>query len=545
MGRTSLFFPRWCACLLFAILAAMISRTCAFMPLRNVRRLAPQCQQALLRNNSRKSAAESCSSRLLSSSSQYFDETSDTSTIPSSGYARPVVQWYPGHIAKAERQLKETFKAVDLVIEVRDARIAKATSHPMVGAWCAGRPRLVVLTHIDQVSTASLKSWEKAYGILGAEHPDQATVLDGQILNQARQAARERAKYTMPEVLTKKKGAAKPVSTSGVAPVQDILFVNAKLGAGIPALTRAIFRAGSHVQERRLRRGLKERPLRVGIIGFPNVGKSALINRLLGRKRAKTANTPGVTRSLQWIRVRNTVDRADGSTKSDASKEFELLDSPGIIPATLMDQSDATLLAACNCIGEAAYDNQAVAAYLCEWLLGIYRLGYGRLAAPDWQRQCKLRYGFDPIDDIPTDILPSAFDEDDESPKFRQRTGEDILYQVADSTCQGDPEDAARKILQDFRNRRMGPICLQIAPSSVGDRGHRAVLATPEEKDEQVRQARQEVFQAAQQARAQKALDAAQERGLELPPRVQEQSENGSDGKKGDSQVGKGLFEGW
>jgi ribosome biogenesis GTPase A len=525
----------------------MISRTCAFLPLRNVRRLAPQYQQSLLRFHSRKATSESSASRLFSSTPQYFDETADASTIPSSGYARPVVQWYPGHIAKAERQLKETFKAVDLVIEVRDARIAKATSHPMVGAWCAGRPRLVVLTHIDQVSTASLKSWEKAYGILGAEHPDQATVLDGQILNQARQAARERAKYTMPEVQPKKKSTSKPASTSGVAPVQDILFVNAKLGAGIPALTRAIFRAGSHVQERRLRRGLKERPLRVGIIGFPNVGKSALINRLLGRKRAKTANTPGVTRSLQWIRVRNTVDRADGSTKSDASKEFELLDSPGIIPATIMDQSDATLLAACNCIGDAAYDNQAVAAYLCEWLLGVYRLGYGKLAAPDWQRQCKLRYGFDPIDDIPTDstILPSAFDEDDESPKFRQRTGEDILYQVADSTCQGDPEDAARKILQDFRNRRMGPICLQIAPTSVEDRGHRAVLATPEEKDEQVRQARKEVVQAAQQVRAQKALDTAQERGLELPPRVQASSENGGDAKKDGSQVGKGLFEGW
>ena len=305
--------------------------------------------------------ASSSSFRLFSTldqQQQYDDMLLDTSS--NSGYSRPVVQWYPGHIAKAERQLKETFKAVDVVIEVRDARIAKATSHPMVGAWCAGRPRLVVLTHIDQVPSTSLKAWKVAYEKFGAEHPDQANVLDGQILNQARQAARERAKYTVPTLSKRKKSDA--AGSTAVAPVQEVLFCNAKLGAGVPALTRAIFRAGAHVQERRLRRGLKERPLRVGIIGYPNVGKSALINRLLGRKRARTANTPGVTRALQWIRVRNSSDRADGSqTAVGGAKEFELLDSPGIIPATLVDQSDATLLAACNCIGEAAYDNQAVA----------------------------------------------------------------------------------------------------------------------------------------------------------------------------------------
>jgi ribosome biogenesis GTPase A len=79
--------------------------------------------------------------------------------------------------------------------------------------------------------------------------------------------------------------------------------------------------------------------------------QSALINRILGRRRARTANIPGVTRSLQWIRVRT--DEA-----KTQKKEFELLDSPGIIPANLVDQDDAALLAACNCIGEAAYDNQ-------------------------------------------------------------------------------------------------------------------------------------------------------------------------------------------
>lgn len=499
-------------------------------------------------------SSSSLSFRLFSTldQQQYDDMLVDTSN---SGYSRPVVQWYPGHIAKAERQLKETFKAVDVVIEVRDARIAKATSHPMVGAWCAGRPRLVVLTHIDQVPSASLKAWKVAYEKFGAEHPDQANVLDGQILNQARQAARERAKYTVPTLSKRKKSDA--AGGTAVAPVQEVLFCNAKLGAGVPALTRAIFRAGAHVQERRLRRGLKERPLRVGIIGYPNVGKSALINRLLGRKRARTANTPGVTRALQWIRVRNSSDRADGSqTAVGGAKEFELLDSPGIIPATLVDQSDATLLAACNCIGEAAYDNQAVASYLCEWLLGIYRLGYGRLAAPEWRKQVKSRYGFDPLDDVPTEesILPNFDDDDEDKPLTRPRTGEDMLYEVADRTCQGDPEDAARKIMQDFRHRRMGPVCLQIAPSSVDDGAQVSVLQSPAERAEEALRAREEVWQAEQAERAKKALEAAQARGLELPPLVQEsKTEDTSDGdeqspkknKNNEAEVGKGLFEGW
>lgn len=86
--------------------------------------------------------------------------------------------------------------------------------------------------------------------------------------------------------------------------------------------------------------------------------KSALINRLLGRRRARTANIPGVTRSLQWIRVRT------DDTKKANKKEYELLDSPGIIPASLDDQSDALLLAACHCIGEASYDNQVRQCYV-------------------------------------------------------------------------------------------------------------------------------------------------------------------------------------
>jgi ribosome biogenesis GTPase A len=288
----------------------------------------------------------------------------DEDLYSSSGYKKPTVNWYPGHIAKAERQLAETLKAVDVIVEVRDARACKATSHERVGEWCAGRPRIVVLTHVDQIPKLSLLQWKKSYETFGAGRWDAQ--VNAQVRNQAVQASLERQKYTAPSTKT---------AAFVVSPVENVLFVDAKQGQGIHAITRAIFKAGAHVQERRERRGLKERSLRVGIIGYPNVGKvmiyyretglsdlvflttsllfvqSALINRILGRRRARTANTPGVTRSLQWIRVRTD----EAKTKK---KEFELLDSPGVIPANLVDQDDAALLAACNCIGQAAYDNQ-------------------------------------------------------------------------------------------------------------------------------------------------------------------------------------------
>jgi ribosome biogenesis GTPase A len=462
--------------------------------------------------------------------SVYPTDYEEEETEVRSGYSRPTVQWYPGHIAKAERQLKETFKAVDVVVEVRDARAAKATSHPMVGAWCAGRPRLVVLTHVDAIPTVSQNAWSKAYADYGAEHPDQADVIDKQVQNQASQALRERLKYSTSNPATPTKPTATTTESSTSSPrrttlgsVEQVLFVNAKDGAGIHALTRAIFKAGSHVQERRDRRGLKERPLRVGVIGYPNVGKSALINRLLGRKRARTANRPGVTKSLQWIRVRT------DDTKTKRGKEFELLDSPGIIPAVLVDQSDATLLAACNCIGDAAYDNQAVAAYLCEWLLSLYRLGYGPVSAPDWQKKAKERYAFDPLED-----------KVNEDGTAGPRTGEDMLFEVAANTCQGDPEDAARKILQDYRTGRMGLICLQVAPASKEDKGQTPIRLGTETTDVQVERQQERVR--AREERAQAALETAKERGLELPPGQDAEQEEGS--VKTD-QVGKGQFEGW
>eukprot|EP00531_Pseudo-nitzschia_arenysensis_P001266 CAMPEP_0116152166 /NCGR_PEP_ID=MMETSP0329-20121206/20502_1 /TAXON_ID=697910 /ORGANISM="Pseudo-nitzschia arenysensis, Strain B593" /LENGTH=554 /DNA_ID=CAMNT_0003648861 /DNA_START=161 /DNA_END=1825 /DNA_ORIENTATION=- len=483
-----------------------------------------------------------------------FDEDIAEFSSAASGYNRPAVQWYPGHIAKAERQLSETLKAVDVVVEVRDARACKATAHPRVGEWCAGSPRIVVLTHLDMVPKAASGTWRKAYETLGAERWDEAPI-NTQVANQAKQARELRSRFGGGAKKKKKNkdssadGKIETKNNKNITPVEQVLFVNAKQGQGIHALHRAIFKAGAHVQERRERRGLNPRALRVGIIGYPNVGKSALINKILGRKRAKTENKPGVTRSLQWIRVRTEDSRKayasgksaaspTGSTHSNAMKrEFELLDSPGIIPAKMVDQSDALLLAACNCIGQAAYDNQAVAAYLCEWIKTVHLMDKQALVAPEWQKRFKERYGFDPLRKVER--------KEDDIIQDEYLTGEDMLFKIADNRCRGDAEDASRKILQDFRTGRMGPISLQIAPETEEDGGQLNVPigdGTILGKQSNDGGFDAEFEREAQEERARIALETAKERGLELPPIVDGSVDDNEDVE---ADVGKGMFDGW
>jgi len=512
--------------------------------------------------------------RLNSSLNEDYDNPNAFSL---SGYQRPKVNWYPGHIAKAERQLSETLKSVDVVIEVRDARAPKATAHPSVGKWTAGRPRVVVLTRMDTVTVRSRENWREAYERLGADRWEES--LGGEERNRNVQLRKERSKYEQEE----------NEFGSGEEGVEEVLFVDAKRGQGTHAISRAVYRAGRHVNERRNRRGLNDRALRVGIIGFPNVGKSALINRLLGRKRARTANTPGVTRSLQWIRVatdRTTSATGSGSGAGNRSNNntrkrgFELLDSPGIIPSDMLDQNDALLLAACNSVGVGAYDNQAVAAYLCDRIQSLVLMGEktnSAVAAPKWREKCIERYFFDPLLPLSEQNIAARWGSESTDGsantwiKFaaanrdRIPTGEDMLFIVADNTCRGDPENAARKILQDFRTGRMGPVALQLAPETEVDDGQiyvdhavgkdgldvRQVVSPADMKrvvEEQERRQKEGI-----ELRAQAAMVAAKERGLELPPVMETSANDGEVAKEeeesiqkpAESEVGKGLFDGW
>jgi ribosome biogenesis GTPase A len=585
-----------------------------------------------------------------SQSQQAQSQPQPITLLGGGGYSRPVVQWYPGHIAKAERALAVTMKAVDVVVEVRDARIPAATAHPSVSTqWCQNKPRIVVLTHTDAIPRLALTAWHTALlqsnDLLtrnsktpsGNTTKVQSTTTDPQqqqvdvvvssanqlIQNIAAEVETVRIKYNPSTSTVSPTSEAKAIAKSRktlqrsfgssgmnvkkIMPLhysnaKSVIFVNAKEGTGIHGLTRAILAAGQHIQDRRIKRGLLGRPLRVGVLGYPNVGKSALINKLIGRRRCPTANLPGVTRSLQWIRVKH-----DTVSNTKRTQEFELLDSPGIIPAVLADQSDAMLLAACHCIGEASYDNQAVASYLCEWLLAVHTLHYHKQVAPHWRTKCIERYKFDPLRIAkPKQLYPHEESEDTSNGNHHHHhnrlTGEDMLYLVADNTCQGDPEDAARKILQDFRSGRMGPICLQVAPvvvlpshsvSSTSMTTTTSVDAAvvsntfvsqsnvlPPQKQDLVRetmndpddiiwQIQKQQRRVEQQDRALAALETVRVRGIELPQSILslQQSMNStttatsevilSDEQEQDdvrpssvptiptSTIGKGLFEGW
>ncbi|KAJ8435269.1 hypothetical protein Cgig2_026008 [Carnegiea gigantea] len=302
---------------------------------------------------------------------------------------RPV-QWYPGHIAKTEKELKEQLKLMDVVIEVRDARIPMSTSHPQMDLWIGNRKRILVLNREDMISTSDRNAWAAHF---------------------ARNGMR-------------------------------VVFCNGQLGMGSMKLSRLAKSLATAVNVKRRAKGLLPRPwtkqpftascdgillvvvaahVRAGIVGYPNVGKSSLINRLLKRRMCPAAPRPGVTRELKWVRF---------------GKELELLDSPGIIPMRVSDQSAAVKLAICDDIGERSYDVADVAAILVQMLARIPSVG---------TKELYNRYR------IETDGV----------------SGEIFVHKLALKLFSGDVHQAAFRILTDFRKGKFGWVALERPPRMV------------------------------------------------------------------------------
>ena len=283
------------------------------------------------------------------------------------------IQWYPGHIAKAERELKEQLKRVDVVLEVRDARIPLSTHHPQVNQWVSGKTRVLVINRVDMITPAVQQLWSSWFEEQG-----------------------------------------------------DIpYFTNAQQGQGVREVAQAAQIAGVEMNQRRGERGMRPRPVRAVVIGFPNVGKSALINRLLGRRIVASARRAGVTRQLRWVRI---------------SEQIELLDAPGIIPVKLNNQQQGLKLAICDDIGEASYDNQQVAVALIEFLKDLEQ-SYSAELLP--ASSLVKRYQLD----------PTSF------------TGEDYLHTLANERYQGNVERTALQLLNDFRKGLLGKIALDLPPN--------------------------------------------------------------------------------
>lgn len=163
----------------------------------------------------------------------------------------PILQWYPGHMRKAERLVKENLKLVDVVVELLDARIPLSSANPVLREIVGDKPRVIVLNKADLADEAATRAWVKYFA--------------------------EQELVAVP--------------------------VDAVKGRGIKELVQAIAKCAKPKTDKLVQHGAKARAARCMILGIPNVGKSSLINRLSGGTKTKVENRPGVTRAKQWIRL--------------------------------------------------------------------------------------------------------------------------------------------------------------------------------------------------------------------------------------------------
>ena len=242
------------------------------------------------------------------------------------------IQWYPGHMTKTRRMIAEQIKNVDAVCEILDARIPLSSRNPDVDELTAGKPRLVVLNRVDQADPEATKQW----------------------------AAHFRAK--------------------GYA----VLESDAKGGQGTAKFAGAVRELLADKLKVYAAEGMTGRVVRVMILGIPNVGKSTFINKVAGRKTAKTEDRPGVTRSKQWVPI---------------DKGLELLDTPGILWPKFEDQSVGLNLAYTGAVKDDILDVESLGCHLMTYLGEQYpealKAGYKLPALPGrGEEENDVAYGY-------------------------------------------------------------------------------------------------------------------------------------------------------
>lgn len=214
------------------------------------------------------------------------------------------IHWYPGHMTKTRRQIEADLKLVDAVCEIVDARIPISSRNPDIDAICGNKPRIIVLNRMDLADPQATKQW----------------------LTYFRQ--------------------------KGIAAVA----ADCKHRKGIADFEPAVRSVLKEKLERDAAKGMNK-PMRVMIVGIPNVGKSTLINQISGRKGAKAENRPGVTRGKQWVTVNNSL---------------LLLDTPGILWPKFEDPNVGMKLAYTGAVKENVIDTEELACYLMELLWKHY-----------------------------------------------------------------------------------------------------------------------------------------------------------------------------
>ena len=214
------------------------------------------------------------------------------------------IQWYPGHMTKTRRQIEADLKQVDAVCEIVDARIPVSSRNPDIDSICGSKPRVIVLNRIDLADPNATKKWTAYYKSKG---------------------------YT-------------------------VVCTDCKSRKGIADFNPAVRTACKEKIQRDQARGMN-RPVRLMVVGIPNVGKSTLINQVSGRKGAKAENRPGVTRGKQWVTV-------------DAG--LQLMDTPGILWPKFEDPEVGMMLAYTGAVKEGIIDMEELACRLMELLHKFY-----------------------------------------------------------------------------------------------------------------------------------------------------------------------------
>ena len=214
------------------------------------------------------------------------------------------IQWFPGHMAKTKRMMRECLSEVDIIIELLDARIPYSSKNPEINSLINGKPKLTVLTKSTLADPEITRRWVDEYA---------------------------------------KKG-------------EKVVVIDSTAGVGIDALAEAVREIMAEKLERYHLKGMDGRKLKAMIVGIPNVGKSSLINRIAGNKKARVEDRPGVTVDKQWV-----------ATKIG----FDLLDMPGVLWPKFEDQRVGENLAMTGAIKDQILDTEEIAMILCSRLMSV------------------------------------------------------------------------------------------------------------------------------------------------------------------------------
>lgn len=285
------------------------------------------------------------------------------------------IQWFPGHMAKTRRLISENLSQVDIVIELLDARIPKSSKNPEIDRLTGTKPRLTLLTKASLANPDATSAWVRYY----SSKTDRRA-----------------------------------------------LAIDTITGEGIKNIAPAVREILSDKLRRYSEKGMSGRSVRAMIVGIPNVGKSSLVNRLGGGKKAKVEDRPGVTLTKQWVTT---------------SIGIELLDMPGVLWPKFDDEQTGENLAFTGAIRDAILDTEEIAAKLC---LKLYKIAPKEFCA-------RYKLSEDSLEGL------GAYD---------------ILCAVAKkrgfliSGGELNTERAADVVLDEFREAKIGRISLELPPKN-------------------------------------------------------------------------------